>query len=162
VVARRLEAERVEVGVQMAAHAVGADQHQGADRIAGGALDVGRGDLGAARLRPRAHLVAERLFDLSPVAVECRDEFAALRLRPVRLLPGGAVRAAGDVGGAVLQARKEGLPLGVHRARIGLIAGVQVLDIGGVAAIEERTLGKGRIGVLARHPGILAEGRKPD
>src|SRR6516164_11693200 len=30
-VARRLDAERVEIGVEMAAHAVGADQHQRAD-----------------------------------------------------------------------------------------------------------------------------------
>ena len=34
VVVALLEAERVEVGVEMAAHAVGADHHQGADRIA--------------------------------------------------------------------------------------------------------------------------------
>ena len=33
VVARRLEPERIEVGVEMAAHAVGADHHDGADGI---------------------------------------------------------------------------------------------------------------------------------
>ena len=37
---RRLEAERVEMGVEMAAHAVGADHHDGADRIARRLLDL--------------------------------------------------------------------------------------------------------------------------
>ena len=46
-VARRLDPERVELGVEMAAHAVGADQHQGADRIAGRLVDVGRASVRA-------------------------------------------------------------------------------------------------------------------
>ena len=40
VVLLRLEAERIEVGVQVAAHAEGADHHDRADRVAGGALDL--------------------------------------------------------------------------------------------------------------------------
>ena len=44
----RFEAERIEIGVEMAASAIGADQHQRADRIAGGTLDVGRGQIDAA------------------------------------------------------------------------------------------------------------------
>ncbi len=40
-VVRRLQAERIEVGVEMAARAIGANEHQRADRVAGGALDVG-------------------------------------------------------------------------------------------------------------------------
>ena len=39
-----LDAERIEIGVQMAAHAIGADHHDGANGIAGGAHDVGVGD----------------------------------------------------------------------------------------------------------------------
>ncbi len=38
---RRLDAQRVEVGLQVAAHAIGADQHQGADGIVGGGAHVG-------------------------------------------------------------------------------------------------------------------------
>ena len=34
-IALRLDAERIELGVEMTAHAVGADQHQGADRVRG-------------------------------------------------------------------------------------------------------------------------------
>ena len=54
------EAERIEIGGEMAAHAIGADQHHRADRIVGGALDrrlVERGAGLGGRLsdrRPRA------------------------------------------------------------------------------------------------------------
>src|SRR5664280_3565793 len=47
----RLEPERIELGVKMAAHAVGADQHQRVDRIARGLLHFGRGNLDALALR---------------------------------------------------------------------------------------------------------------
>jgi len=40
-VARRLDAERVELGVKMPAHAVGANQHQRAHGVAGGLIDIG-------------------------------------------------------------------------------------------------------------------------
>src|SRR6476646_8079037 len=41
-IAPRLNAERIEPGVEMAAHAVGPDQHQGAHRIARRQVDLGR------------------------------------------------------------------------------------------------------------------------
>ena len=41
-IARRFDAERIELGVEMTAHAVGADQHQRANRIARRLIDVGR------------------------------------------------------------------------------------------------------------------------
>ena len=44
--------ERIEIGMQMAAHAIGADQHDGADGIAGRLQHVGLADLGALGLRP--------------------------------------------------------------------------------------------------------------
>ncbi len=43
----RLELERIELGVEMAAHPVGADQHQRVDGIARRLQHVGRGDLDA-------------------------------------------------------------------------------------------------------------------
>ena len=46
-IARRFNAERIELGVEMAAHAVGADQHQRADGVAGRLVQLGRGDLAA-------------------------------------------------------------------------------------------------------------------
>src|SRR3546814_13629290 len=41
------EPERIERGREMPAHAIGADQHHRADRIVGGALDLGGGERGA-------------------------------------------------------------------------------------------------------------------
>src|SRR4029077_1185201 len=70
---------------------------------------------------------------------------------PVRPAPRRAARIASDVGGIVLQALEERLPLGIDRLRIGFVAGVDVLDIGGIAAVEERGEGEGGVGVLAGH-----------
>ena len=87
-VLRRLEPERIEIGVEMAARAIGADQHQRADRVAGGALDIGGGKIDAAGLRLRLDLGADAVADLGPVAVERRDQIAALgQRRPVRPRP---------------------------------------------------------------------------
>ncbi len=87
----RLEAERIEIGVEMAARAVGADQHQRVDGVARRLLHMGGREFDAGGLRPCLDLVADRLLDLAPVAVERRDELAACALRPVRPLPGRAV-----------------------------------------------------------------------
>src|SRR5215211_3713396 len=83
-----------------------------------------------------------------PIAVESGNELAAGKLRPVRPPPGGPGSSAIPM---VLQVPEERLPLGTHRRRIGRIALVEVLDIPGVAAIEERGAGKSGIGILAGH-----------
>ena len=83
----RLEAERVEIGVEMAARPIGADQHQRVDRIARRLLHLGGRQLDALDLRLGLDLVADRLLDFAPVAVERRDQLAAFALRPVRALP---------------------------------------------------------------------------
>jgi len=69
------------------ARAVGADQHEGADRVARCLLDLGSGEFDASGLRPRLDLVAERALELAPIAVKRGDEFAARGLRPVWPLP---------------------------------------------------------------------------
>ena len=107
----RLEAERVEIGVEVPARAVGADQHQGMDRIARGLLDLGAGEFDAGALGARLQLVADRLFDLVPIAIESGNEFAARRLRPVRPRPRGPFGALEHIGTIVLQALEECLPL---------------------------------------------------
>ena len=72
----RLEPERIELGVEMAAGAVGADQHQRVDGIARGLLHLGGGNLDALGLRLALDLVADGLLDLAPVAGQRRDQFA--------------------------------------------------------------------------------------
>ena len=135
---RGLEPERIQIGVERAADAVGADQHQGVNRIAGSLLHLGGGDFDAAALGPALELVADRPLDLAPIAHQRRDEIIARRLRPVRQRPGGAPRALEHLGGIVLEAAEEHLPLRIDRIGIGLVAGVEVVHVAGVAAVEKR------------------------
>src|SRR5262249_59491574 len=44
-VLRRLEPERIEIGMEMPARPISADEHQRPDRIPGGALGLGGGDV---------------------------------------------------------------------------------------------------------------------
>ena len=135
----------------MAAHAIGADQHQCVNRIARRLLHVGRRQIDALGLRVRRNLLADLLFGSGPVAVERGDKIAARTHRPVRLFPGCALRRLGDVGAFVLQRFKEGAPLGFDRRRIGFELGVEVFDVGGVAAVKKRSAGEGGVGVLTGH-----------
>ena len=77
----RLESERIELGVEVAADAVGADQHQRVDRIARRLHDVGGGELDALGLRRRRDLLADLLFGFGPLAVERRDQIAVRHAR---------------------------------------------------------------------------------
>ncbi len=133
-----LELERVEIGMQVSAHAVGADHHDGADGIAGGLQHVGDAGLGHAH---RLCLLGDGLLgldgDLAPIAVEGTDQVAAGGLRPI---PPSPARALGVVGRGVLrviQTGEEALPGLVDAVRVGLEAGVELLDVVGVTSIEE-------------------------
>ena len=108
-----LHAQRIELGLEVAAHAEGADHHEGAHAVAGGALDVGGGDLGALGLTLGLQLVADDLLHIAPIAIESGDRLIARRNRPVGFLPGGALRIARDRGRIVLQGSEEFAPCGV-------------------------------------------------
>ena len=146
-----LHAQRVELGLKMAAHAEGADHHEGAHAVAGGALDVGGGDLGALGLTLGLQLVANDLLHIAPIAIEGGDRVIARRHRPVGLFPGGALRIARDGGRIVLQGCKEFAPGGVYARRVLLVARMEFLDIGRVRAIEEGSLKQRLVEVLSRH-----------
>ncbi len=147
VAAAQCEAERIEIGVEVAADAIGADQHQRVDRIARRLLHVGGGEFDASRLRLGANLVADLLLGRGPLSVERGEGLVARDQR--RLLPRGAARAFGDVAAAVLQAAEEVAPLGIDRVRVGLVARVEVFDVGGVAAVEKGRECESRVRVLA-------------
>ena len=132
----RLESERIELGVEVAADAVGADQHQRVDRIARGLLHLRGRQLDALALRLGLDLVADGLLDLAPVAGQRRDQLA-VGVRNIRPPPRRAAGVALDVALVVLQAFEERAPLGIDRGGIGFVAGVELFDIGGVAAIEK-------------------------
>ena len=61
----RLEFERIELGVEVAAHAVGADQHQRVDRIARRLHDVGGGEFDALGLARVAEIFSPIFFSVS-------------------------------------------------------------------------------------------------
>ena len=146
-----LHAQRIELGVEMAAHAEGADHHKGAHAVAGGALDVGCGDLGPLGLTLGLQLVADDLLHIAPIAIEGGDRVIARRHRPVGLLPGGALRIARDGGRIVLEGCEEFAPGGVDARRVLLVARMEFLDIGRVRAIEEGSLKQRLVEFLSRH-----------
>ena len=149
----RLEAERIEIGVEVSA-AVGADQHQGVDGVARRLLDLGGRELDAGRLRARLDLVADA-FSISPQSASSADtssprgrcgQFGSCHDGPCALLSTSAI---------VFQALEERLPLGVDRLRIAFVAGIGILDVVGVATVEERGAGKSGVGVLTGHARVL-------
>ncbi len=154
-VARRLDPERIELGVEMAAHAVGPDQHQGTHRIARRLMDIGRRQFGAFGLRLGGKLGANHLFDFRPVAIERGGQLVARRQRPVVPAPGWSFGVFPDVGRLVFQTLEERLPFGVHRSGVFLEAGVDIIDVGSVCALQKRGEGKSGVRVLARHDGVL-------
>jgi len=95
------------------------------------------------------------LLDLAPVAGQRRNQFAVGVLE-IRALPRRAAGALEDVAAFVLQALEERAPFGIDRRRIGLVARLELFDVGGVAAIKKRGAGKRRIRVLARHIHVLS------
>ncbi len=110
-----LDTKRIEIGVEVTAHPVGANQHQRAHRIARGLLHVSRSEGAAGGLRLGCDLAANGLFDLSPVAVERVGQIVSWRGRPVGLFPGRALRVLGDVRGLIFQRLEEINPVGIDR-----------------------------------------------
>ncbi len=109
------DAQRIELGVEMAAHAVGADQHQRPDRIARRLLHIGRRQAAARGLRPGGDLAADDLLDLRPVAVEGGGQVIARRGRPVALFPRRPLRVFRDVSRLILQRLEEIHPVRIDR-----------------------------------------------
>ena len=143
VVLAHLDAQRIEVGQQMAAHPVAADQDQRADRIPGRLADLGV-RRGRRRRAGRATMPVGRSISVAHDAGR----------------PGRPVRP-GQVGqrrlGAVVQIVEEIPPVVGDRARIGEIAFVQVDDEGRVGPGEVG----GRLEVsrrLCHGSGLLAVG----
>ncbi|EGE56100.1 hypothetical protein RHECNPAF_750063 [Rhizobium etli CNPAF512] len=145
------DAERIELGVQMAAHAIGADHHDGADRIACRLQHVSAVGGLARGFGLRLHLGFDRLFDDAPIAIESRHQIAAGRQRPVLLAPGSSLGCLLHIGRILLQRLEEGAPLIVDRCRILFVARIELLDIGRVRAIQKRGDLKLLVGFLPCH-----------
>ena len=135
--------------MQMAAHPEGADQHQGADRVAGRALDFAVRHLDAAFLRLGLYPVAKILFFCGEVAPQGGGEIAVRQWRPVGTLPRRPAGVLDHVPFAVLQTFEERLPLRVDRLRVDFEPRIKVIDVVGIGAVQKRRVGESRVGVLA-------------
>ena len=87
--------------------------------------------------------------------VQRRGQFVARRDRPVVAAPGSAFGVLLDVSRGVFQAFEEFLPLGIDRAGVLFIAGVEIVDVGSIGALQKGREGKCCVRVLARHDGVL-------
>src|SRR6185295_11778927 len=121
----------------MAARAICADHHERANGVACCLLHIAGGDFDAAPLRLGLNLLADGFFDSEPIAIERGDKLAVHRYRPAGLLPGSTARVLENVAALFLQRLEEILPLRIDRRGILLVTRLQVLEIGGISAIEE-------------------------
>src|SRR5688572_24964044 len=93
---------------------------------------------------------------VGPVARKRRYQFTVDRRWPIDTFPGRSLRICNDRFLAFLQTGEERPPIGRHGTRILLEAGIEVLDIGGIGAMEKRgLLEKFVLGLLA-HSGHAA------
>ncbi len=119
------ELERVKLGGEMATGAIGADQHARAQCV------LRRG---------------KRLTLAQRAARNYRRE-----RRSVRGRPGGATRPGDDVVPMIVEAREEGTPLGIERGGILFVTSVELGEIGGVGALQERRAEKHVVQFVSRH-----------
>ncbi|MNU43136.1 hypothetical protein D3C71_319130 [compost metagenome] len=164
---RLLDTQRVQRRLQVAAHAVAADQHQGADRVMGGGAHVGGGQPArgvssqiprSGGRRTRTGLAGGGLgIDLGrrPAAVEDGGVLGRIGGGATAPRTGGG-RLLHQVG-VVLQLVEEGAPFPRHRAGVRGPFFVQVLNEGGVRAIEEAGLGKDLVQLtcIVRHVSLV-------
>ena len=125
-----LQTKRIELGFEMAAHAIGADHHQRAQAVLGGSADVGGTRTGGNN--------SCWLGIFGGLAV-----FAGSRLRRLRLANVEAARRPGGTGavfqhsaGIIAEGCKQISKAGLDRARIRHPAGIKIGQIGQVCAVE--------------------------
>ena len=145
IVDRLFDAQRIQLGMQVTADAIAADQHQHPDGIMGGGADLvdrgprrggGSGNGGGDRGRPLARHGTRR----RPATVEHARLLG--RFGDGAATPGPGVGRSLHRGGTVAQLVKEGAPFTRDRGRIIGPFLVQILDERGVCAIQEAGLGK--------------------
>src|SRR5215467_14560843 len=125
----------------MAHHAIGADQHEGADAVLRGPQRGGGAHLNAAGGSARLQSPPDVLLGLSPIAGQCAKELAVTR-RLDGLAGFGPRRTARSVAIAaarllLLQTGEEVAPFIADRTGVALVLRLHFLDIGGVGALQE-------------------------
>ena len=130
------ELERVELGGEMAAGPIGADQHAGAERVA-------RRGQRCSSLKQAARLAgAPGLRSVGPRTAraprrECRPRF--------------------------VEAGEESAPFRIERSGVLLVAGVKLSEVGGVGALQERRVEKHLVQFVSGHRSTLpvVDGYRP-
>src|SRR5208337_5519372 len=85
-------------------------------------------------------------LNFRPIAVERRNELVRAQNRPATLFPARPLRRRRNRGAVVVgNLREEVPPGGVERRWIAQIAILELLDIGGVAAIQKRRPRESRV-----------------
>ena len=135
-------------------HAVGADQHQRADRILRGAQRGGRRHLEAEHVRALLQVVAQVALLGAVVAGERRDELAVLRLDLAA--PARAAPVAGDLLALLVEALEEVAPLVADGAGVALVLRLHLLDVGRIGAAQKRGAQEPIIERLASHGNTCA------
>ncbi|MPL74173.1 hypothetical protein SDC9_19983 [bioreactor metagenome] len=149
--------QRVEIGDQVAADTIGADDHDRAHRVEHGALHRVFGHLHAGLGGLRLDLVAGGLGFLRrhhrPFAGQRAGQVVIRARRPVGTRPGRALRRFLHVKLVVAERGEEGGPGGVDRARVGGEAGVELFDVIRVRALQEARGFELFVGGLVIHDG---------
>ena len=135
---RLFDAQRVQLCLQVAAHPIAADQHQGADGIVGGGADrIGR-DVGG-RGRGRSSRRSARLFGIGlgrrPTAVEDAGLLGRFGRHATAPAPGAG--RSRHQGGVVAQLVEEGFPFGGNGAGVFRPLLLKLLNIGRIGPVEE-------------------------
>ena len=128
--------QRIEVGCEMADHAIGADQLDGADGFLGGG--------------PQILLAGRRACLGLPLAGERADQLAVLELHLDVAPPSGSAAQLGRRQAAFVQLGEIGPPALIHGIGVFLVAGVERLDEGRIGAEEKRALFQEVVGVVGR------------
>ena len=149
------EAQRIEVGGEMAHDAISADQHQRANRVL---CRAHRGDgrhVEARGIGAGLDAVTKVALGLAVVTGERRDEFAG-RAGLLEILERNGPRRTlrlhlAGMHALLFQAFEEMPPFVADRAGVLLILRLHFLDVGGVGAREERGAEELLVQGLARH-----------
>ncbi len=145
--------KRVEIGDQMAADPVGADDHQRADAVQHRLLDLIVADRDARLGGFRLDLLG--LFrGLRPLAVQRGRHLIIRNRRPVGACPAWPLCLSLGVGLGRAKLAEEALPGFIDRIGIAGIAGLKLLDIFGVMALQERGCTEDVVGGLFGHGGL--------
>ncbi len=153
------EAERIEVGGEVAHHAIGADQHEGADAVLRGAQRGHRRQLEAGRRRLGIEPVLDLALGGAVVACERAKQVLVVVYLLHRPRPGRTVVAVA-FGRAVLllQRGEEMPPLVADRSGVALILSLHLLDVGGIGALQEGSARKRVVLGLSAHVGSKSRG----